>query len=332
MQIHILLFLKGGFEMKKTDKYNILKRFSSMTGILKKGVLTILIGMIGFCYIACSSGAPKDSAPNGAGAMPMADEAYDQSYNEAEEAEKGLSEDSGSSAPEIKQQKLIKTGSVSLEVETIHEAYQSIEALTKQYRGYIFEMNEGDSGYQKYMHLTTKVDSKHFDAFMQSFGDIGRVKNSTINTQDVTREYIDTKARIETLSVQENTLRQLMSKATKIEDLLRIESELQRIRQDIESTQGQLDYLKDAVSYSTVHIDLNEKTVPTTANEKNIWDQLSFHFRDGFGYWGSVFVDLISFLIWMIPVWITLFILYKLLKKPLKKLKEKMANRKNNKL
>lgn len=288
----------------------------------------MLIVGIGFCYIACGSGAPKNAAP-------MSEEAYrnqtmaEDSYKEMPEEEAGKADASApASNPEIKKQKLIKTGSIHLEVDTIDKAYKEIDTLTQKYSGYIFEMDKGDNGYQKYMNLITKVDSNHFEVFMQSFDTIGRVTNSTINTQDVTREYIDTKARLDTLSVQENTLRELLSKATKIEDLLRIESELQRIRQNIESAQGQLNYLKDAVSYSTIHIDLREKTAPIV-NDTNIWDQFVFNLKDGFGYWSSFFVDLISFIIWMIPVWVVLFILYKLLKKPFKKFKEKMNNRKN---
>lgn len=51
---------------------------------------------------------------------------------------------------------------------------------------------------------------------------------------------------------------EIMRKADKVEDLLRIESELWRIRFEIESATRQLLYWNDRVEMSTVHLELEE--------------------------------------------------------------------------
>lgn len=326
--------------MKKTNGNTCSEQFSLTGCFLKKGSLILLMLLISFCYVACGSKSynqTESAVPavteeiDYGSADEMKSESYDPNSNSAAGEASAIS--SGSQTSSMRQQKLIKTGHVELEVEKIDTAYQEIDKLTKKYNGYIFEMNERNDGYLKHLDMTTKVDSKHFDQIMASFKDIGQIRSSSMNTQDVTREYIDVKARIETLTVQENTLRELLSKATKMSDLLQIETELQRVRQDIESAQGHLNYLSDAVSYSTIHISLQEKTLPTsTKKEESVWERFAFNLQDGFGFWTNVLLDIIAGIIWLIPVILVFGVLYHFLKKPFKKWQEKRAEQRKNRL
>lgn len=53
----------------------------------------------------------------------------------------------------------------------------------------------------------------------------------------------------------------MLKKASKISDLLEIENKLTEIRSDIESTQGQLNYLNKQVIYSSLNITFYTKQV-----------------------------------------------------------------------
>lgn len=290
---------------------------------LKKIRLIGLSLLIGLCYLGCGSG------PSYKTASPMEEVALSEpdSYNSSDYGE----ESQDSASPEVpstssskiplSSQKLIKTGEARIEVKDTKKAYEEIKAMSEKRNGYIFEMNEYSGYDHKTIDLTVKVDYRQFETLMQELESVGTVLSSSMNTQDVTREYIDVKARIDTLKIQENTLKELLAKASDIKDLLTIETELQRVREEIESAQGKLNYLNDAVTYSTLHISLNTKALPTQSSEREgIGERLSFEFLDGLGYWGNVFIDFLGGLLWLLPFLLVVALVIYLLRGKLKKL------------
>ncbi|MDO4720253.1 MAG: DUF4349 domain-containing protein [Peptostreptococcaceae bacterium] len=295
---------------------------------LKKIRLIILSAVIGLCYLGCGgSGGYYDQAKN---AEPMTEEtkaAEDNFYGEENETDSASESPSSGAAtgaipnPSSVSQKLIKTGNANLEVKDVKKAYEEIKAMSEKYDGYIFEMNEYSGYDHKTIDLTVKVDYRKFETMMAELEQTGNVLSSSMSTQDVTREYIDVKARVDTLKIQETTLKQLLSKASDVKDLLEIETELQRVREQIEAAQGRLNYLNDAVSYSTIHISLTTKILPTqTVKKEGIGERLAFEFQDGLGYWGGVLIDFIGGVLWLLPFLIVVFALLFALREKLKAL------------
>lgn len=92
------------------------------------------------------------------------------------------------------------------------------------------------------------------------------MKNQRLYTDDVTEEYVDLEARAGTLSAQERRLTQVLEKAETVEDILRVEKELERVRANREALTGKLHYLRHRVSYSRVTIDVikSEESLPVT--------------------------------------------------------------------
>jgi hypothetical protein len=60
-----------------------------------------------------------------------------------------------------------------------------------------------------------------------------------------------------------------MNKATDVKDMLEIESELARVRGEIESYTGQLNFLENRIDYSTITVDLSEPSPPLQLPEVN---------------------------------------------------------------
>jgi hypothetical protein len=93
----------------------------------------------------------------------------------------------------------------------------------------------------------------------------------------------------------ENRYNQLLAKATKISDLLEIENKLTEIRSDIESTQGQLNYMSKQVAYSS--LDITFYTKATTAENGNTF---GYKLKSAIsGGWTS----LQNFVFWLISIW-----------------------------
>jgi seryl-tRNA synthetase len=63
---------------------------------------------------------------------------------------------------------------------------------------------------------------------------------------------MDLDIRLKNLSVQEERYRQLLNKATEMEEILKIENELNRMRTEIERLQGRQKRLDQQINYSTI--------------------------------------------------------------------------------
>lgn len=132
--------------------------------------------------------------------------------------------------------------------------------------------------------MAVKVPQKNFEKFFSGVKEIGKVDHSQITTRDVTTEYIDLKARLETLEAQEKRLVEMYSKASTIEEMLKIENELTRIRTSIENISGQIKYLDNSTDYSLLNIELYQKL--------DISSTAKLSFKDGW----NLFINSITLL------------------------------------
>lgn len=107
-------------------------------------------------------------------------------------------------------------------------------------------------------YVTVRVPAERYDAFVTEASKLGRVLFHAENAQDVTQQHIDMSARLESLKVEQSRLRQLFARADTVRDLLAIEQELARVQGEIESLQGQFDFLNRQVAMATVTFELTE--------------------------------------------------------------------------
>jgi hypothetical protein len=160
------------------------------------------------------------------------------------------------------EKKTIFTASISLEVKEFKAAVDEVSSIASRYGGYIsdsFMNNEGVG--RKTGYVIVRVSERNFDAAIADLEKVGDVLNKNISGQDVTEEYIDLEARIANLTLEEQRYQDILKKAEKVEDLLAIERELSRVRGEIESMQGRLNYLKNRVDLATITVNLAEPEV-----------------------------------------------------------------------
>ena len=81
------------------------------------------------------------------------------------------------------------------------------------------------------------------------------------STEDVTADYVDVEARLNSLEAQRQRLEELRAQAGNLEDLLAIENQLTQVQYQIESYTGQKRVLDDQITYSTVNVYLDEVKV-----------------------------------------------------------------------
>ena len=170
-------------------------------------------------------------------------------------------------APELANRKLIRNATVHLEIVSFDDAVQKITAFAKEERGYVATTDSQKQANGKLRgSVVVKVLPENLDRFLQKIRGLGELKNQTLGTEDVTKAYFDTDARLKNAHVMEQRLIDMLkTKTGKVADLLQVEKELARVREEIEKMQGELKYWDSQVQFATVTISIAEKDMEEPA-------------------------------------------------------------------
>jgi len=170
-------------------------------------------------------------------------------------------------APGLANRKLIRNASVELEIVSFDDTVQKITAFAAEERGYVATANSQKQANGKLRgEVIVKVLPQNLDRFLQKIRGLGELKNQTMGTEDITKAYFDTDARLKNARVMEQRLIEMLkTKTGKVSDLLQVEKELGRVREEIEKMQGELKYWDSQVQFATVRISLAEKDMEEPA-------------------------------------------------------------------
>src|SRR5438034_3338990 len=170
-------------------------------------------------------------------------------------------------APAQANRKLIRNAAVQLEIVSFDDAVQKITALANEERGYVATTSSEKQANGKLRGtLGVNVLPESLDRFLQKVGGLGELKNETLGPEDVTKAYFDTDSRLKNARVMEQRLIDMLkTKTGKVSDLLQVEKELGRVREEIETMQGELKYWDSQVQFATVTISLAEKDMEEPA-------------------------------------------------------------------
>jgi hypothetical protein len=184
------------------------------------------------------------------------EEAAEAGFNPAEEH-----------APASANRKLIRNATVEIEIISFDDAVQKITAFASEEHGYVATSSSEKQANGKLTgEVIVKVLPENLDRFLQKIRGLGELKNQTLGTEDVTKEYFDTDARIKNARVMEQRLIDMLkTKTGKVADLLAVEKELGRVREEIEKMQGELKFWDSQVQFATVTIQLAEKDLEEPA-------------------------------------------------------------------
>ena len=170
-------------------------------------------------------------------------------------------------ASALANRKLIRNAQVELEIVSFDAAVQKITAFANEERGYVETTNSEKQANGKLRGtVVVKVVPENLDRFAQRIRDLGELKNQTLGTEDITKAYFDTDSRLKNARVMEQRLIDMLKKKSDdINDLLQVERELGRVREQIEQMQGELKYWDSQVQFATVTIQLTEKDMEVPA-------------------------------------------------------------------
>ncbi len=193
------------------------------------------------------------------------------------------------------ERRVIQNGSLSLVVKSLEEARVGIQQKAESLGGHIQAASFYENDYRPHDNyyredrahtvrsgsLTIRVPSDKFNEAVEVFkGFALTVQNENVYTNDVTEQYTDLQTRIKNKKAEEDQYRSLLSRATKVEDILKVTQYINQTRNEAERLEGQFNRLSNQVSLSTINVSLTaEEDIEVLGIVWSPWQEIKAGFR-----------------------------------------------------
>lgn len=156
---------------------------------------------------------------------------------------------------------LIRTVNMTAETKEFDNVRNAVEDKVKELGGYIERSGVSGTGTAGSLHNATyviRIPAEKLDELISTVGSNCTVTNSSESTTDVTLSYVDTKARLDSLRVEQEQLTELLKQAKDLDSIIVLQNRLTEIRYQIESAESTLRVLENQVTYATLSLRLRE--------------------------------------------------------------------------
>ncbi|GAB3990493.1 hypothetical protein GCM10028807_17780 [Spirosoma daeguense] len=209
--------------------------------------------------------------------------------------------------------KIVRNAQVRMRVSDFKSSGLVIQKAVQQTGGQISSSNELKTNSTIENALVIRVPATRFDSLLASL-----LKESiftdtkSITSDDVTRRYVDTEARIRSKKATEETYLKLLKQARSVEDVLKVEEQLAEIREEREVQEAELRQLNDEITLSTINLTYYQQTEVALNPEEPFYAQIWHNLTDGFRLMGDVLVGAFYFLpiglviaavVWLVQRW-----------------------------
>lgn len=210
------------------------------------------------------------------------------------------------------ERKIVKNGSLQLEVESPEESLELVEGELATQKAYIthqnsWEVRRGTLAYN----LTIRVPADNLETLSANLEKLGLKKGENYSTADITAQYADTANTIKNKEASRERLRELMARETdNIGELLNIERELTRIQTEIDRLNSTQKQRNTDVAYSTLQLTLNpEPEIGDFSspdwNLQNSWKQAV----NDFIHDARSIVESLIFVVVYTPIWLPIILI-----------------------
>src|SRR3989338_6042476 len=173
-------------------------------------------------------------------------------------------------APDVKNRLVISESYLSLLVNNVTEAQKQIIQTAESLGGYMVESNLNNPQDAPTSTVTVRVPSVKLQQALETFRGLAvKVVSENLSGQDVTDEFVDNEARLETLEKTKAKFEEIFDKATRIEDILNVQQQIINIQSQIDALKGQQNYLEKntQIARLTIYLSTDELALPYAPSE-----------------------------------------------------------------
>jgi hypothetical protein len=156
---------------------------------------------------------------------------------------------------------IVRTAALALVCKEFDQTRAAVEAIVRQHRGYTAQLTvTGQAGAGQSLTATFRVPADQLDAVLAELKKLGRVEQESQSGEEVTQQYVDLSARLTNARRTEQRLGQVLEQRTgRIPDVLAVEREIARVREEIERIEAQLKNLDNRVVFASLQVRLSEE-------------------------------------------------------------------------
>lgn len=198
---------------------------------------------------------------------------------------------------------IVYTASMRMESTRFDDARAALLAAVEDCGGYLESTDQSGSAKEgsRWVSYTVRVPAVKYTAFLEQAGQAGSVLNLNESAQDITLEYVDVQARLESLESKKARLEALADKAETTADLLEIENQLTEVQYQLESYTRQMKVMDNQVDYCTVDISLRE-VATLTPTGVSFGERIADAFTGGWTAFAAFVQDAVVAIIYNLPL------------------------------
>ncbi len=211
----------------------------------------------------------------------------------AEPAPQPTTEQAVQQRPQPADRKIIRNATIEFKVSDFRTSAKRIGALVVAFKGLVSEEQESRTNDVLRSQMTIRVPAARLDQFVDTLlHESVYTSSKTISAEDVTKQFVDTEARIRSQKATEERYIQLLKQARTVKDVLEVDEQLRAIREAVEVQEAELRTLTNDVAMSTVSLTFYQNTEATSAPESPFVVRIWANVKSGFGLIGGFFLGL----------------------------------------
>ncbi len=166
--------------------------------------------------------------------------------------------------------KIVYTADLTMQTLTYDKAVKSIAKRIDSYGGFIESQNEtNDNGYwyrsssstsknRRYADYVIRIPSKNFNDFIDSLEGYGQITGKSVQAENISQRYYETKTTIQALEKEEERLLAMMDQAATVDEMISVEKRLTEVETQLSQYKTSLSSMDKDVEYSTINLSLEE--------------------------------------------------------------------------
>ena len=165
---------------------------------------------------------------------------------------------------------VVKESSLSLLVSKVVETQKKIIDAVVKNGGFMVSSDLSNPQDIPTATVVVRFPTQKLDQMLEYFKSISvKVISENLQGEDVTDQYTDLQAQLDTLNKTKDKFGQIMDKATQVQDILEVQRELINVQSQIDSVKGQEQYLQKTTQMAkvTIYLSADELNLPYAPSE-----------------------------------------------------------------
>ncbi len=284
-------------------------------------LVTALVMTLTSCADSSSYSNSKSASPSNAdnaGGASYAAEAEEPYYSDdVNDAENDSANYPDKAQSVLANQKMVYTGSVSIETLEYDAAVSAVRGDVEKYGGFIENSSESNRNNKWYyddqiyesdrtLSLTVRVPSEHFNEFLSGLDSYGQKMSESTNAENISRQYADNDAEIAALEKEQERLLQMMDAADTIQEMITVEDRLTEVQSQLNRYKSYKSSMDTDVQFSRITMTITEvhKYTPIQKEpepEPTFLERLSEHVKESADSFLEVLEGLLFLFISLFP-------------------------------